>query len=1509
MEVIKSLARFPDLSIGFRKQLVLTFSIGVGLLAAISSFAITHYSSKAVRQLLIEQGHQVVETLASQSTLALLYSSPENAQVAAEATMAFPDVLGVAIYDIEGNPLLKLGKFNNLPIEPYSTTDAVGLVADRAEGWYFVAPVYAGNLVNNEEDSPFATVMTKRELLGHVFVVMGKKTLKIMEKNILQTNVLVSTTLAGILLILLLAITTRMTTPLKNLADKMRRAEEGEETVRADLSGPKDIIDMEVAFNTMMQVLEERERELKRARDAALKSARAKAEFASNVSHEIRTPMNGVLGMLELLQGMGLTQKQTEYVEVARNSAESQLALIEDILDFSRIDSGKIKPNPIDFRMSDLLDEVVQISSGQAQRKDLDLGYLVEHDVPAYLRGEPTRIRQVLTNLVGNAIKFTEKGEIAIKVRYVNQVDDKFFIRFEVIDTGIGISEQARQRIFEPFAQVDGSTTRKYKGVGLGLSICRQVVSFMGGEIEVESVLGKGSTFRFELPLKVANQTSEATHGLYDEFADLRVLVADDSSISRSFIENTLELWGVHHESASDSTAALKLLREAAQQRRPFDIVIVDESMPGINSKTLTRKIIEDDVIPLVRIIVMTNHPSELQNGVVYGGIDDYIVKPVRQSVLFNSISTLLDPPVDRIPVNKTERLEIQDSIHLGKRVLIVEDNRINQQVALGMLERLGCEVEIAETGKEALEAVSRKTYDMVLMDCQMPEMDGYEATRRIRLMENNERHQPIVAMTADVQAGASEQCIEAGMDDYLPKPVRLNSLNEKLCRWTADHPSADSNHSSEQSDKPKPTTEDESNPLNAEIFNELRKNLGDAFTRMVEAFCEDIPKYLLDLKQAISESDHKTTFSIAHTIKGSSRNFGADRLAEISKRVEDIGRSGSIHGAGELLPTLFEECDRVIATLHREVGLNKLVGAAKSDNLQRVLVVDDDRAMRLAIRQVLEKEGYRIESATNGSQAIAICKRQMPDVILMDAVMPEVDGFTACKQIRNLPDGKHTPILMITALEDEHSIEHAFSVGATDYVPKPLNFTVLRGRLHRLLHVSRAEQHIRHLAYNDPLTGLPNRTMFMDRLGELLVQMRGKDELLAILFLDLDRFKMVNDTMGHELGDRLLRAAADRIVHCVRSSDLVARLGGDEFTILLERMTSPKAVASIAEKICNALSQPFSFLGREIYISTSIGISICPQDGRDIGTLMKHADTAMFRAKEKGGRYQFYEFGMEAEVTKKLEIEADLRRALEGNELTLYYQPQIDLKTRTVVGMEALVRWKHPVRGMIPPSDFIPIAEETGLIIPLGELILRQACFQAQTWFNQGLKPLRVAVNLSGRQLENRELTQMVASVLEDSGLYPSYLELELTESTVMENAEEVIPILTQLKDMGLTLAIDDFGTGYSSLSYLRKFPIDLLKIDASFVRDITHDPDDRALISGIIALAKSIRLKVLAEGVETSEQEAFLIEQGCDLIQGYLISAPLEASLFEQQILCKVTDHYSNTNNVTPFRKKSFD
>jgi diguanylate cyclase (GGDEF)-like protein len=1500
---------FPSLFSGFRQQLVLTFSAGIVLLATLTSIAISHFSTKTVQQTLIRQGLQATGTLATQSTLALLYQSADNAQGPAEATLAFPDVLGVAVYDLEGKPVLSMGHGARLPPQTASVSSGPTLTEEGPDAWYFIAPVLAGE-ESNEDESPFVTDSAEPELLGYVGITMGKQTLNAMARDILRSNLIVSTALASGLLVLLLAITARVTRPVKTLAQQMHRAQLGEGNIRAELKGPKEIVEMATAFNTMMGVLEDREQALKRARDAALESANAKGEFAANVSHELRTPMNGILGMLELLQDMGLTSKQSEYLGVARKSAESLLVLIDDILDFSRVESGSLKLRPEDFYLQDVLDDVVSILSGQAQRKDLDLGYVIEQYVPSALRGEPRRIRQVLINLAGNAIKFTERGEVAIEVRVVEEVDGRVLMRFEVTDTGIGIAPEAQKRIFEAFAQADGSTTRRYGGTGLGLAISRQIVGFLGGEIDVKSEPGKGSTFWFEIPLEIPENKPERTETRRDEVTGLRVLIVDDSGVNRSFLEKTFASWGMYQHTASDGPQALEMLRQAALQGRAFDLAVVDEVMPGMQGQELTRQIKADPEISEVKVILMTTRRQKGLQDARRIGIASVVSKPVRQSLLFDCISTITKTPLASVPGSGLPRSEPEEPEAPrcpGGRILVAEDNRANQQVAVGMLERLGCEVDVVSTGRDALEAAARTPYDLILMDCQMPEMDGYDATKQIRGLESSDGRIPIIAMTANVQDGDSDKCLHAGMDDYMAKPLKLDMLREKLQRWLTI-PESHSSSGGRQA-APEPTdgsTAVREEPLHYEAFTELRESIGEAFPKMIELFLEDLPVYLNTLAKAVAESNAKALADAAHSIKGSARNFGADRLALIAKRLEDLGRSAGTEGAGKLLKELESESEAVMALLQHEVRPDNGKQLSDSEATARILVVDDDRGMRLGLRQVLEMDGYRVEEASNGLQALELCERHMPDLVLMDAMMPVLDGFAACARMRELPGGNHMPVLIITALDDERSIESAFTAGAIDYIPKPVHFAVLRQRIARLVQASRAEQHVRHLAYNDPLTGLPNRSMFMEQLGSLLNRVRRKGQMMAILFLDLDRFKMVNDTLGHDVGDLLLKAVAERINRCVRSGDLVARLGGDEFTIILDNISTHKVAASVAEKICHALAEPFTFIGQEMYVSTSIGISLCPQDGADIGSLMKHADTAMFKAKDRGGQYQFYETGMEAAVSKQLELQNDLRRALEREELSVHYQPQADLGSGKIIGMEALVRWQHPTNGYIPPNEFIPLAEETGLIHEVGKWVLRRACRQTQHWLEQGFGPLRVSVNLSGIQLERADCAEHVAAVLNETGLSPDHLELEITESTIMEHPEDVVSTLDDLKQMGITLAIDDFGTGYSSLSYLKRFPIDLLKIDASFVRDITTDPDDKALISGIIALAKSLRLQVIAEGVETHDQKTFLQEQGCDQMQGYYLSKPLPAQVFEEQILRKIKEGGLSLGTVTPFRQK---
>ncbi|MEW5790515.1 MAG: putative bifunctional diguanylate cyclase/phosphodiesterase [Pseudomonadota bacterium] len=428
-----------------------------------------------------------------------------------------------------------------------------------------------------------------------------------------------------------------------------------------------------------------------------------------------------------------------------------------------------------------------------------------------------------------------------------------------------------------------------------------------------------------------------------------------------------------------------------------------------------------------------------------------------------------------------------------------------------------------------------------------------------------------------------------------------------------------------------------------------------------------------------------------------------------------------------------------------------------------------------------------------------------------------------------------------------------------------------------------RAEEIIWHQAYHDALTGLPNRVLFKDRLEQALAYAHRHQQMLSVIFLDLDRFKNINDTLGHSVGDQLLQAVAYRLTKCVREEDTVARMGGDEFTLILPEVTHVEDAAKIAQKLIDALKPPFYIDGYELYTSTSIGIAFYPTDGEEPETLLKNADTAMYRAKDQGrNNFQLYAAEMNSLSFERLALGNMLRKALDQEELLVHYQPQVDLDSGEIFGMEALVRWQHPELGLISPLQFISLAEETGLIGALGEWVLRTACAQNKAWQIAGMPPLRVAVNLSARQFKHTPLIDTVAHVLEDTGLAPQYLELELTESIVAENVEATITTLRDLKAMGVQLSIDDFGTGYSSLSYLKRFPLDMLKIDQSFVHHITTDADDAAIVTAVITLAHSLKLKVIAEGVQTEEQLAFLRAQRCDKVQGNLFSKPLTAEEF---------------------------
>jgi len=430
------------------------------------------------------------------------------------------------------------------------------------------------------------------------------------------------------------------------------------------------------------------------------------------------------------------------------------------------------------------------------------------------------------------------------------------------------------------------------------------------------------------------------------------------------------------------------------------------------------------------------------------------------------------------------------------------------------------------------------------------------------------------------------------------------------------------------------------------------------------------------------------------------------------------------------------------------------------------------------------------------------------------------------------------------------------------------------------------------HSAQHDLLTNLPNRLLLNDRISQSIALARRQDRPIAVIFLDLDRFKYINDSLGHATGDKLLQSVSNRLLANVRRSDTVSRQGGDEFVILLSEIAYPEDAATSAAKILVSLSAPHSIGGQDLHVDGSIGISVYPEDGEDAETLINHADTAMYHAKEKGrNNFQFFKPEMNLKAVERQSLEGSLRRALKRDEFLLHYQPKVNLDTGEITGVEALVRWQQPERGLVPPSQFVPIAEDCGLILQIGRWVLREACRQARAWQDAGLPPLPISVNVSAVEFRDKGFVQGVRTILAETGLEARYLELELTERVLMDDAESTASVLQELKMMGVHLSVDDFGTGYSSLSYLRQFPIDVLKIDKSFIHQITADPDDSTIVSAIINMGKSLKHLVVAEGIETQLQRAYLQTQQCAEGQGYLFSRPLAAAQFAQLLQSGIT------------------
>lgn len=910
---------FRNLSIRAKLTSLMVLTSMIVLLLASGAFIANDMAK--IRSTMVEDLTVLAAVIGRNSSAALAFSDDEAANEILSALEAEPHIMFAAIRDIGGSILASYENDTNLVNE--DADENTGFDID----WEFSGQSGSTHYFWDNSLELFTPIFLDGDAIGFLYIKSDLK--QIHEQIIWNMAVVGIVLLVSVLIAFLLAAVLQKTVsePILMLARTMVKVKARKDyTLRADWISDDELGMLTDGFNDMLNQIRIRDRELKAARDSAEQASNAKSQFLANMSHEIRTPMNGVLGMTELLLGTDLNDQQKKFCNTVHRSGKALLHVINDILDFSKVEAGKLELESIDFDLREMVEEVMELLAENAHRKELELLFEIQSGTPNAVSGDPNRLRQILTNLVGNALKFTERGEVFVHISLVQDGDQSFMLRCEVRDSGIGMTEEACSLIFESFTQADGSTTRHYGGTGLGLAISKRLAEMMGGEIGVESKPGEGSKFWFTAELVKRPEAIE-NRRVFDQLRDLRVLVVDDNETNCSILEHQTSSWGMRNGIAMGGKQALAMLQTAVDQGDPYDLAILDMHMPGMNGITLARAIKGDRLLADTPMIMLTsvgnNGDADLAKET---GIAFYLHKPVRQSDLYNAMAGVIDVT----PVADEKAVTPAGTVHIaGLNVLLAEDNPVNQEVALSMLELLGCKPRLATNGLEVLVAMQQDDYDLILMDCQMPKMDGFEATAEIRKGEQDSpgSHIPIIAVTANAMEGDRENCLAAGMDDYLSKPFSREQLAEVLQRQVC------SDDTSEAAGRPVPARDIPASAgasapvgqssINQDSLDNIRQlqqpGQPDLLGKIIALYLDDSPGLINALRESVSKGDAESVRLTAHRFKSGSANLGAIELAELCRRLEEMGRDNELADASVFINRIETEFREISEELLRE--------------------------------------------------------------------------------------------------------------------------------------------------------------------------------------------------------------------------------------------------------------------------------------------------------------------------------------------------------------------------------------------------------------------------------------------------------------------------------------------------------------------------------------------------------------------------------------------------------------